>query len=277
MRARSSSLLLKLVPVFGLAMVTAACIPLPIPHSELVTPQVAGTLEDSNGLPARGSLVALTPSEHDTLCTQPTIQQRTDDQGRFQAGATERHKTILLLTLMEDFGYRSYWLCSTAADSTGKVLYRARTYRLDRNGASLRCLTWVWQDRPRITCNSSNAPNDRIIEGGHWVLGATEGTYRVILGGEGAWGYPTHAFIQWLARPTPRTPERVKAALDSLAAMVELPEEVNIGETPTVSLRQDFGQWLLIVRSTKRTFWGRARSLIYRLGPPGEAVLTALR
>jgi hypothetical protein len=243
-----------------------ACIPLPIPHNEQVTPSVAGTLRSDAGSPIAGAAIALTGSSRDTLCAHPAIRRVVDERGRFETPATEERKTIFWFTLMENFGLTDYWLCTGTVDSAGTALYLARTIihghaHGHAAGDSLVCLGWVWEERRRVTCNGTFP--QRMFEGGHWARGAAHGWYRLIVADDEVWGYLSRAFVQWLEAKGPE-------AADSLVAMVELPDEVT-SELRGVPFREQDSHWYLSIPSTKRTFWGHTRWLTFELGPPGEA------
>src|SRR6266566_3966294 len=110
------------VPPFGvtacgivaLVLGVTACIPLPIPHNEQVTPPVSGTLRSSAGSSIAGAAIALTGSRRDTLCAPAAIRRVADEHGRYHTPATEARKTIFWVTMMEHFGPRFTVSCVCA-------------------------------------------------------------------------------------------------------------------------------------------------------------------
>jgi len=262
------------VPPFGvtaccivaLVLGVTACIPLPIPHNEQVTPPVSGTLRSSAGSSIAGAAIALTGSRRDTLCAHAAIRRVADEHGRFHTPATEARKTIFWVTMMEHFGPRftSYWLCAGTVDSTGAAVYRARAaLTAQESGDSLACLAWVWRERYWVACNGTSVR--RIFEGGHWVQGSVQGRYRLIVADDEASG-SSRAFVQWLEA-------KGRDAADSLAAAVELPEEVTRSEVPHFPFAERGGHWYLRVPTPKRTFWRGPYTqwLSFELGVPGDA------
>src|SRR6266545_2204569 len=93
-------------------LLSTACIPLPIPHTETVIPAVSADFRAPSGRPARGLAIALTGHEKDTACGRAQVHRVTDAEGRIAAPATQERKSIFWLTLMENFGLRTYWLCT---------------------------------------------------------------------------------------------------------------------------------------------------------------------
>ena len=262
-----SPLRLSASSLVAVALGVLACIPLPIPHTEQVTPNVVGDLRSSSGVPIPGVAVAFTGSPRDALCAKAMTHPVVDERGRFQATATKARKTILWLTLMENFGQNRsyYWLCAGTLDSGGAAAYQTRTYiNGHAAGDSLACVAWVWKERHRVTCNGTS--RQRMFEGGHWAQGAVEGRYRVIVAEDEVWDYPSRAFVQWLAVSD-------RDAIDSLVATLELPERVDVYELHRLRFAERAGHWYLRVPSTKWTFWKGAhtRWLTFALGPPGDA------
>jgi len=168
--------------------------------------------------------------------------------------------------MMEHFGPRftSYWLCAGTVDSTGAAVYRARAaLTAQESGDSLACLAWVWRVRYWVACNGTSVR--RIFEGGHWVQGSVQGRYRLIVADDEASG-SSRAFVQWLEA-------KGRDAADSLAAAVELPEEVTRSEVPHFPFAERGGHWYLRVPTPKRTFWRGPYTqwLTFELGVPGDA------
>jgi hypothetical protein len=242
-----------------------ACVPLPIPHNEQVTPFAAGDVRRSDGAPVVGAPVALTRSPRDTLCMKAAIRRSTDSVGHFAFPATEKHKHILWFTMMESFGSTSYWLRAGTIDSAGDTVYRTRTYIPGHVwGDSLACITWVWRDGERITCDNVGGAR-RIVTGGEWTDGNTSGPYRVILAEEGAWGtWNFRGFVQWLEQSSRRNEVKVRA-------MTELPVGPEL-QAPFEGAQFAYngGHWYVMCPSTKRTKWNRTRWLKFELGPPGQ-------
>src|SRR5437773_579778 len=110
------------------------------------------------------------------------------------------------------------------------------------SGGSLACLAWVWRVRYWLGCNDTSVR--RIFEGGHWVQGSVQGRYRLIVADDEASG-SSRAFVQWLEA-------KGRDAADSLAAAVELPEEVTRSEVPHFPFAERGGHWYLRVPTPKR-------------------------
>jgi hypothetical protein len=240
------------------------CIPLPIPHTKQVTPQVTGRLHQSNGRPSSGVSIALTASAKDTARSRPAIRTTTDAADAFQVPFTEERKGILWLTLMENpGGITTYWLGASATDPVREPAHRRRTYIVGhKDGDTLQCLDWVWKQEARVTCNTEDAA--RMLVGGTWVEGVDSGTYRVILAEDDRYASAFRGFVQWIVPASTGRP-------DTIRAITELPVGPQIaGERSGPTLAQEDGRWYLTVLSTRPTKWGNKRWLRFELGPPGQ-------
>jgi hypothetical protein len=255
------------VAVSLLALGATACLPLPIPHTEQITPHVVGELRRSDGSPLVDTPVALTVWDHDTSCANAVIRRSTDSAGHFALPATKVRKHIFWLTLMENPARSTfYWLCAGTTDSAGEAALRHRTGiwgHLD--GDSLACLEWVWLERLRVTCNTER--EQRFVTRGDWTDGGTGGTYRVIIAEEEK-GLRAHWYAQWLESSR-------SAAFVTVRAMAEVPADLAdktwyLTTASWVPIASTNGRWYLTVPSIKRTLWGNTRWLRFELGPPGH-------
>jgi len=253
-----------------------ACIPLPIPHNELVTPAVRGRFRSSSGRPAAGIAVALTSSDTDTSCNRAVVRRVTDARGQLQAPRVAQRKTIYWLVMMDRGSGIGYWLCAGSVDSLGTPRYSSRTAILGTpRGDDLDCFTWQSPERDHITCNRERyAP----LEGGRWSRGTVHGTYRVVfvassLGWDGRKGDedgechvdspyiidPIHPYVQWLAG-------------DSIVAVTELPRCAKPWERKHLGLSERGSRWYLTFAVNHSTSWNKLgkRWVTYELGTPGE-------
>lgn len=237
------------------------CVPLPIPHTQQVTPAVRADFRAGTGRRAAGVAVALTTSWKDTLCAQPVIQRVTDAQGHLEVPAVEERTPILWVTLMENFGYTSYYLCAGRIDSLGTRGYESRIEVHGRMaGDSLDCVTWEFAQRLHATCYNDLNP-EGWLEGGRWETGSGGGTYRVlfVVVLQRPSRVITHPFVQWLVG-------------DSIAAVAEIDRDSKPWERERLGLVAKDGRWYLTFAAPHSTFWNRLgnRWVTYELGAPGE-------
>ena len=148
---------------------TVGCLPLPIPHMQLVTPRVSGRVHNSVGKPSSALQLALTAHDKDTTCTRPSVRTVTDSMGAFRVPFIEERKTIYWLTLWENPQRRKlYWLCANWDAGGDVAVYQTRTQisgHLD--GDTLECLDWSWNEKRRVVCNTSGEA--RFLVGGTWM------------------------------------------------------------------------------------------------------------
>jgi hypothetical protein len=251
---------LALVCSFG----TVGCLPLPIPHMQLVTPRVSGRVYTSVGQPSSALHLALTAHEKDTTCTRPSVRTTTDSLGAFAVPFIEERKTIYWLTLIENpGGAKAYWLCANAEAGSDVPSYQTRTQisgNLD--GDTLECLDWSWNGKRVVVCNTGREA--RFLVGGMWVQRADTGAYRVILADQDRYGSVFRGYIQWIEGLG-------TAGRDTVFATVELPGNAELARQPGGPiLGSENGTWYLTVLSTRRTTGNNPRPLKFELGPPGE-------
>ena len=249
-----------------------ACIPIPVKHSEQLTPTVVGTLSVDDGAPAGHYFVAATDQMKDLTCSRPGGRGVTDSLGRFRLPETSETKQIFWFTLMENFGMREYWVCvrpaALGASGGARVDEAARTSVWGHfRGDSLDCLRWRWRDTTRLSCNAMPAATQvphvesQIIRGGSWTHGDMSGSYRVLLVQIGRWESEAGAVVQWVAG-TPETANTVRAQMD-------LPTRDSV-ELRSASLERVGDAWRVRVKSSRKTKWGNEIWLTFELGPPGQ-------
>ena len=235
----------------------AGCIPLPIPHNELVTPPVRGRFRSASGRPAARIAVALTSSDTDTSCSRAVVQRVTDAQGDMQAPGVVERKKVYWLTIMDKGGGIGYWLCAGSVDSLGTPRYSSRTVINGRpQGDDLDCFTWQSPEGNHITCNRERYGR---VEGGRWSSGTVRGTYRVMFVELPLRGDRVHPYVHWLAG-------------DSIVAVTELPRDAKPWERERLGLNERGGRWYLTFAVNHSTLWNRLgnRWVTYELGAPGE-------
>jgi hypothetical protein len=249
----------------------AACIPIPAKHQEQVTPAVVGSLRLADGAPAGDYFIAATDDEKDHTCSRPGGRGVSDSLGRFRLPATSEEQKVFWFTLMENFGWREYWVCAEpsalGAPGGARVASPARTFVFGHfRGDSLDCLQWSWRDTTRLSCNAEG--NDKqfphganqILRGGSWTEGDVAGSYRVLLVQVGSW-VDVRAVVQWVGG-APGTANTVRAQMD-----LPTRDSVKIFQA---SLDHVGDAWRVRVNSTRRTRWGNDIWLTYELGPPGQ-------
>ena len=264
-RGSPSLLLLAAICLLG------ACIPIPAKHNEQITPSVVGTLSLDDGTPAAHYFVAATDDWKDPACSRRGGRGVTDSLGRFQLPATSEEKKIFWFTLMENFGRRSYWVCSrpAASGAPGSALVdsAARTSVWGHFvGDSLDCVNWQWRDTTRLSCNTGSADKEmdrgaQILRGGSWTEGDRSGSYRVLFSQLGRWAFEARAVVEWIGE-TAATPNAVRA-------QVALPTRDTL-MLLSASLEHVGDAWRVRVLSTRKTRWGNDVWLTFELGSPGE-------
>jgi len=239
----------------GWLLALAACVPLPIPHTELATPKVSGILMRSDGTPMAGAVVAVTNEGHDATCRKFAVRDTTDAQGRFELPTIKEHRRILWLTMMENFGQTRYELCAQPADSLARAQRSARTSVVTRPGGSLDCLQWEADAQWHLTCEDQL--HHAIAEGGRWSDGKTQGAYRLIN------AEPIHfesaLAVQWIVDSVSDGGSRVRAT--ALALGGEL-----LQSQPPQVVQKD-GRWYVGRTGRAYRHWGK---VVFELGAPGE-------
>jgi hypothetical protein len=248
-----------------------ACIPIPAKHYEQVTPTVVGTLSLDDGTPAKDYFIAATDDWKDLGCSRPGGRGVADSLGRFRLPATSEEKKIFWLTLMENLGMRSYWVCSRpaalGASGSARVGDVARTPVWGHfRGDTLDCVSWQWSDTTRLSCNTTPAdenrsrPGTQILRGGSWTDGGMSGSYRVLFAQVGESALEARAVVQWVGG-TPVAPNTVRARMP-----LPTPDTVVLWGA---SLDRVGDVWRVRVQSTRKTRWGNDIWLTFELGLPG--------
>ena len=243
----------------GLAAAGAACLPLPVPHTEPVTPAVRGVLHRGDGSPVVGARVAATDDPKDVACHGPGGRAVSDSSGYFQLPAETVRRRVYWLTLVEKLGLTSYWLCTALSDASDMPVARAYVFGSERGDAA-DCMTWSWEHSRYLACNVPPS-HRRITRGGEWADSAGRGTYVIALADDEAWGYESRAFVQWVEPSHAGRPAAVRA-------VVPVPTDAPVLGREGSALEVRDGQWYVTLTSTKRA--GRyTRRMRFELGPPG--------
>src|SRR5690348_1369216 len=240
-----------------LLLCITACIPLPIPHTERVTPSVRADFRARSGHPAAGVADALTASRKDTLCERAVIQRVTDARGHIEVPPVEKRESIFWLTMMDRTDGIGYWVCTGTIDSLGAPVYESRTEISGRMaGDDLDCFSWEAAQRPFVSCYSERM--ERPLRGGRWQQGSSGGIYRVLFVHRPHCG-DARPFVQWLVG-------------DSIVAVSELPREAEPCERKRLGLSERGGRWYLTYAEPHSTFWIKLGKhwVTYELGAPGE-------
>lgn len=249
---------LSLSSVLAAALLAVACVPIPIPHTELATPRVRGTLRHGDGSPVVGAVVGISNGHSDQTCQKFSIRDTTDDTGRFELPAVKEHR--FWVSLMENFGMARYWVCAESADSIAGVNRHARTSVFGRlSGDSVGCIDWSSDGRWRMTCQTRF--RGRLAEGGHWTDGETTGTYQLLDTDADDWGFKSTVAVQWIAAAAADGRVRVRATAEASTG-----EALQSG-MPELVERE--GRWYVRLTAVKRTAWNNERHLALELGPPG--------
>jgi hypothetical protein len=254
----------RLLAATATLVVATACVPLPIPHTALVTPSVRGTLRDGDGTPVRGAVVGVTDGHRDRGCHRLAVRDTTDERGRFELPAMHRRRRIFWLTLMENFGMMGYWVCAVPPDSSlperGVARSSARGYM---RGDSLRCVDWSLAGEWRMSCESLER---RIVEGGEWREGGRAGRYQLIATDSDDWGAESIVAIQWIT----------DSSADPRIVVTTLAPAGERLQDATPSLLERGGRWYAKLTGVGSTGWrGRQRHPVLEVGPPREVRLLA--
>ena len=135
----------------------AGC-PVPIAYTETISPPVVGTYYRSDGTPASGAPIALSPGWNDLWCTHTALRTTADSAGAFHLPGTQRRYRVFWVVPNLDRAPASYCLCVTAGDTLRPAYQGYGSRRADAPADSVTCLEWSWQDRTRLLCSSTKAP-----------------------------------------------------------------------------------------------------------------------
>ena len=253
----------------------AGC-PVPIAYTETISPPVVGTYYRSDGTPASGVPIALSPGWNDTWCTHTPLRTTSDSAGAFRFPSTQERYRVFWVIPNLDRAPASYSLCVTAGVTLRPAYQGYGSRKAGAPADSLSCLEWSWEDRTRILCSSTKERT--VVTGGYWRDSNSTGWYRLLLTVE-----PTrvkrhrtlvqlpHLFVQWIEATSNGIPFRVRTTaevpLGSDAISLQHMAIENVGDKWYANL---YGY-------KKRTFLNTAAlgSTSYELGPPGQAKAVA--
>jgi hypothetical protein len=240
------------------------CVPFPVKHTEMVSPDVTGIVRDADGTPMSGIPVAVTGSHNDIACTAPSAHGMTDSAGRFHLAVA--YKRTHILWLMENFGAIGYWICTGAPATVATQQAAAMTARTNINGwmrgDTLDCVAWTLRELPHVSCNGPLNQHGMFTFGA-WRDARDSGTYRLLLADDEKWGFAKRAVVQWvvLSRSDSSAGPRVRATLD-------LPTGDAV-QGASYAVRD--GHVIARVESVRPTKGNHRNYLAFELGGPGEA------
>lgn len=235
----------------------AACVPLPIPHSERETPAISGAVVREDGTVATGRVIGVREVRFNRSCRAPRARATTDSLGRFLLPAASGHESIFWLTLMESFDLMPFGACEIASGTSGDSVVAETAHIMGTSmGTTLACLEWSWRDSLRLACTSNRQyRGDLVTNGGTWRAGTDSGQYRVIRFDDAHCSAQQRVVVQWLA-DAPRVPHPVRATRELEGPKRCLPDGPvafdQIGDTTIVRLSALNG-----------------KALAWSLGPPG--------
>jgi hypothetical protein len=253
---RRMRITLTCLSVVGLLAVVASCVPLPIPHTELATPKVRGTLTHGDGSPIVGAVVAVTNEGHDAACQKFAVRDTTDADGHFELPMISEHRRILWITMFENFGQTWYELCVQPSDSLARAQRYARASVVThRTGGTLRCMDWEAEAMWHLICE--DPLHHAVVEGGRWTQGQTQGTYRLI--DADPVRFQSALAVQWIADTATDGRSRLRAT-----AVTPAGEPLESG---TPQLVQKEGRWYV---GRVSAAYRHRRKVVFDLGAPGD-------
>ena len=190
--------------VIGLALLTVAC-PIPIAHTEALSPPVVGLFRQSDDKPIAGARVAVSIEYNDSACAHPIQETTTDTAGVFRLPTTEKRYSVNWVVPAFDRVDPPYRLCLGVGDTLQTGFAGRGSLSPPGPVDSLTCVEWTWDDRSRVTCSAIRRREQALSAGGRWVDGQSNGSYRLILT-EGLRRVPGYrrpmqrprAYVQWL-------------------------------------------------------------------------------
>lgn len=271
----------RIAAVLLLAPCLAGC-PVPISHTETLSPPVVGVVRHSDGTPVVGALVAVAYGYSRTPCGQTTSQVTTDSAGVFRLEAKQKdYKVVWVIPNLDRFP-PGYLLCVGVGDTLLPAYGGRGSLDAESEPDSVDCVEWQWRERTRVACAGKAMRG--VVEGGRWQDDVTpngasvtpsaasvtpsvaRGWYRLILTTEdsGRTSRPL-AVVQWLERAEPGAPVTVRAT-------AELPfrgkMEWGVGDP---ALGEVYGRWCASMTTVRKTFFGfKNEWLRFSLGPPGQ-------
>jgi hypothetical protein len=269
------------IVVILLASCVAGC-PLPIRHTETITPAIVGIVRGPDDRPARNIKVAVAAG-YGSTCSEPA-RDSTDAAGRFSIPAATKTYQVSWIIPNYDVAAPAYTLCIGTGDTVLAAYTGWGSLEGDAPVDSINCVQWSWQNSPRASC--SGDVERSLVSGGRWIEGDATGRYRILLTREDStpsargtlhrvWNGPRrpHRYfavvVQWLEQPDAAGPATVRTAL-------ALPLREDVEEAGELSLGEMYGRWCASVRTTRlthRLYWEHHVSELntFILGPPGQA------
>ena len=247
-----------------LLICTAGC-PVPISHTETLSPPVVGVVRKSDGTPVVGAQIAVAYGYARSPCTRATSLATTDSTGAFRLVATQKDYRVVWVIPNLDRAPPSYLLCVGAGDTLWPAYTGWGSLDAEAEPDSVTCLQWEWRDQMRVTC--SGKAQRAVVEGGKWADEDAAGWYRLILTSEdsGRTSRPL-AVVQWLEQSGP-------GSLPILRATAELPFRGNVEwGVAEPALGEIYGRWCASMLTLRKTHFGFKREwLRFKLGLPGDA------
>jgi len=149
----------RLVPmvVILLAPCVAGC-PMPISHTETVSPPIVGIVRGPDDRPVRNVAVAVTAGSGST-CTEPALRDSTDAAGRFRLPAAKKTYHVFWVIPNFDRAMPAYSLCIGTGDTLLPAYEGLGAIQGDAPLDSITCVQWSW--RKHRTVPRERRPLDR--------------------------------------------------------------------------------------------------------------------
>src|SRR5205809_377812 len=135
----------RVAPLLLLAC-TAAC-PVPISHTETLSPPVVGVVHKSDGTPVVGAQVAVAYGYARSPCTRATSLATTDSTGSFRLVATQKDYRVVWVIPNLDRFPPSYLLCVGAGDTLLPAYIGRGSLDAEAEPDSVTC-NGAWRSRP---------------------------------------------------------------------------------------------------------------------------------
>ena len=260
--------------VIGLSLVvlcTEAC-PIPIAHTEALSPPVVGVLRGSDGVLISGARVTVATEYDDSACARAALETTTGAAGTFRLPTTEKRYGVMWVIPNLDRLPPGYRLCISVGDTLQTAYFGRGSLRAPAPLDSLTCLEWAWNRRTRITCTCFAGAEQTLASGGTWTDGEATGWYQLILTEE-----PTRvphrrfpverprAYVQWVEPGSNDSRATVRS-------MVELSIDPKVTALWEIDLLTRYRKWYVSLRGTRPKFMRDFAStqLMFELGPPGH-------